>query len=147
MGRGNKPLRVVLDTNVLFSAVAFRKNSPPAILLKLARAHKFDVILSRSILDELQRTLKQKVFWDEDTLQKLRKRLRLAFTILEPRVRIHAIKRVEADNRILECAVEGKAHVLVTGDFRDIRPLGHFQGIEILTPREFLQKYFSSVKG
>jgi len=85
------------------------------------------------------------VFWDEEALQRLRKRLRLAFTVLEPRIRIHAIKRVEADNRILECAVEDKADVLITGDLRDIRPLGHFQGIAILTPREFLQKYFPSI--
>ena len=66
MNPGNKRLRVVLDTNVLFSAVAFRKSSPPAILLKLARARKFDVVLSRFILDELHKNLQQKLFWHEE---------------------------------------------------------------------------------
>ena len=142
MSPGSKRLRVGLDTNVLFSAIAFRKNSPPFLILKLARARKFDGVLSRFILNELLRNLEQKTFWEEEALQRLRKRLRLAFTLVEPRVEINVIKRTVADNRILECAAAAKAHVLVTGDLRDLRPLGHFRGTEILAPREFLQKYF-----
>jgi len=52
------------------------------------------------------------------------------------------ITRLEADNRILECAVDAHANVLITGNMKDIRPLGTFRGIEILTPREFLARYF-----
>ena len=144
MNPGHKRLRVVLDTNVLFSALAFRKSSPPAIVLKLARARKFDVFLSRFILDELQENLRKKLYLDEEALQRLRKRLRLAFAILDPRRRIHAIQRTDADNQILDCATGAQADVLVTGDLRDIRPLSPFHGIEIMTPREFLQKYFPS---
>ncbi len=138
----SKRLRVVLDTNVLFSAVAFRKNSPSSLILKLARARKFEGFLSRFILSELLKNLEHKAFWDEEALLRLRKRLRMTFIIIDPRLRINVIQRVEADNRILECAAAAKADVLVTGDLRDIRPLGHSQGTEILTPKEFLQKYF-----
>ena len=43
----------------------------------------------------------------------------------------------EADNRILECAVTAKAHLIVTGD-NHLRTLGRFRSITIVSPREFL---------
>lgn len=49
----------------------------------------------------------------------------------------------DADNRILECAIEAQADVLITGNFKHIRPLDSFRGITILSPREFLDRYFS----
>jgi predicted nucleic acid-binding protein len=42
-----------------------------------------------------------------------------------------------ADNRYLECAVEGGADFLVTGD-QLLLTLGAYQGVTILTPRAFL---------
>jgi predicted nucleic acid-binding protein len=63
-------------------------------------------------------------------------------SIVEPTTKVSVIEQDETYNRILECAVEAKADVLVTGNLRHIRPLGSFQGIEILTPREFLSRYF-----
>ena len=42
--------------------------------------------------------------------------------------------------------MEAAAQILVTGNFKHIRPLGFFRGIEILTPREFLDKYFPAVQ-
>jgi predicted nucleic acid-binding protein len=42
-----------------------------------------------------------------------------------------------SDNRYLECAVEGNATHLVSGD-RDLLELGHFEGIAIVTPQAFL---------
>lgn len=72
----------------------------------------------------------------------LRGRLRSFLEMIDPRRRLDVISAHSADNRILECAVEAKADVIVTGDLKHIRPLGSFEGIEILTPREFMGKYF-----
>ena len=47
------------------------------------------------------------------------------------------IKDDEPDNRILECAVEAAAHVIVSGD-RHLRALRAYRRIDIMTPREFL---------
>ena len=41
------------------------------------------------------------------------------------------------DNRGLECAVEGSAEVIVSGD-RHLLKLGQYQGIRICRPQEFL---------
>lgn len=60
-------------------------------------------------------------------------------TLVQPSMQVAAVARNDADNRILECALEAQADMLVTGNMRDLRRLGHFQGIRIATPREFLE--------
>ena len=42
-----------------------------------------------------------------------------------------------ADNRYLECAVEGNAGYMVSGD-QDLLELGNYQGMQIITPCTFL---------
>lgn len=44
------------------------------------------------------------------------------------------------DNKLLELAVSGKAHCLVTGD-SDLLALNPFRGIPILRAAEFLQEF------
>ncbi len=138
----SKPLRVVVDTNVLFSALAFGKDSPPLKVLELAREGKIEAVVSSYILAELENTLARKAGWDHHRIIELRRRLKTVFVLIEPRSHFTTIKRKDADNRILECAVDAQARVLVTGDHQDIRPLERVKEVEILTPREFLGKYF-----
>lgn len=97
---------------------------------------------SAFILAELAANLASKAGWDAERIEALRKKLSSLMTIIEPVSHVDAIKSVDADNRILECAVDAEADVLVTGNMKDIRPLGEFQGIRILTPREFVEEYF-----
>ena len=138
----SKLIRVVIDTNVLFSATALPKNSPPSRILELARTGKIAVFASPFIFGELEKNLAQKARWDEERLLVLRKKLRGFVTLIEPASKVNVIKTVEPDNRILECALDAEADVLVTGNMKHIRPLEAFKGIKILTPREFLGDYF-----
>ena len=138
MNPENKPPRVVIDTNVLFSALALPKDSPPARVLDLAKAGKVEAFVSPFILGELEKNLARKADWDEERISALRKKLRGFLIVIEPQARVDVIKRVVSDNRILECALSAAAHVLITGNMKDLRPLGDFRGIKIMTPREFL---------
>ena len=56
--------------------------------------------------------------------------------IVTPRRRLKVL-RDEPDNRILECAVAGKADVVVTGDQAMLR-LGSYRRIRILSLKDFL---------
>ena|ERR1035441_176829 len=138
----NKQLRVVVDTNVLFSALTSGKDSPPLKVLELAREGKIEAVVSPFILAELENVLARKAGWDRHRILELRRGFKTIFVLIEPHSHFTTIKRKDADNRILECAVDAQAKVLVTGDHKDIRPLGHVKEVEILTPREFLEKYF-----
>jgi predicted nucleic acid-binding protein len=57
---------------------------------------------------------------------------------VSPRNRL-SILGDEPDNRVLECAAEGGAELIVTGDKAMLR-LGRFQGVEILSLRTFLSR-------
>lgn len=135
-------LRVVVDTNVLFSALAFPAESPPSKLFRLILDGKVHAFASPFIVDELEHNLRTKAGWGDEQLRLLRRRLKPVITFIVPTSHLAVVKRIEADNRILECAVDAHADILITGNLKDLRPLGVFQGIEILTPREFLSRHF-----
>lgn len=142
MSPAGRLLRAVPDTNVLFSALALAKDSPPARVMELARTGRIAAFTSSFILGELERNLARKAGWDGERLQALRRQLRSFMIVIEPASRVDVIRRVAADNRILECALDAQADALITGNMRDIRPLGEFRGVRILTPREFLDEFF-----
>ena len=47
-----------------------------------------------------------------------------------------SIAEDDADNRILECAVDGKASIIITGDHH-LLAISEYAGIRILSAREF----------
>ncbi len=53
--------------------------------------------------------------------------------------RIDTIKVDPSDNAFLECAVDGRADYIVSGD-RHLLGLGTYRGIQIISPREFLAR-------
>ena len=57
--------------------------------------------------------------------------------IIQPRTRITACED-EKDNRVLECAIDGGAEYIVTGDLHLLK-LGLFNGIKIMTVMDFLR--------
>jgi putative PIN family toxin of toxin-antitoxin system len=134
-------LRVVLDTNVLISALAFQGETRK--IWDLAESKQFCLFSSPFILSEVERNL-LRLGLAADHTAILMEELRRVASVVEPSVKVSVIKQDETDNRILECALEARADVLVTGNLKHIRPVGSFAGIEILTPREFLTKYMSS---
>jgi predicted nucleic acid-binding protein len=58
--------------------------------------------------------------------------------IVTPRFTLDVIREDPADNRILECAVAGKADLIVSGD-RHLLKLKSYEGISIVRPIDFLR--------
>ena len=136
-----KKLRVVCDTNVLLSMLGFPGGRLDA-LWEIIQEHRIELFASAFILEELERNLRLKVKLQPQEINRVIAILKNHMQEVIPKQKVHSIKEKESDNRILECALEAKSDVLVTGNFKHIRPLGQFHGITILTPREFLDKYF-----
>ena len=131
----NKP-RVVLDTNVLISAILCGGN--PAEYFSLALADLIELYVSPFILEELSRILQKKFHWETSKIDHIKRWYLTLARSVEPSEHVSIIKRQDSDNRILECSLAAKAHYLVTGDKRDILPLGEFRGIRIVSPIEGL---------
>lgn len=132
--------RLVLDTNVIISAVHF--GGPPEELLLLANHGDIGLFLSTFILEETARVLEEKLLWEKRRISRLIDALREVAAIIEPESELNAVAGDDSDNRILACAVDAKADFLVTGDKRRLLPLGRYKGIRILTPRECLDLLF-----
>ena len=131
--------KVVLDTNVLVSALHF--GGRPREVLDLARHKHIELIISAFILQETENVLREKFHWEEQILRLTLSRLKGISTLTEPHGRITIIKEKDSDNRILECAVAGGADFLVTGDTKHVLPLKEFQGIQILRPSAFVRRF------
>lgn len=55
-----------------------------------------------------------------------------------PTLRLPGITPDPDDQRVLECAVTGRADVLVTGDKKHLIPLREVRGVQIVAVHEFL---------
>ncbi len=134
--RAANEIRVVLDTNVLVSAIGFEGRTRR--VWELVESGRCRMFVSSFILVELTRNLESKAGLSLEQCVVVEKRILQLAELVAPVVRLDVVKRNDADNRILECAVAARAHYLVTGNMKDLRPLGAFRGIEIISPREFI---------
>jgi putative PIN family toxin of toxin-antitoxin system len=131
-------MRVVLDTNVLLSALAFPGSKPDQVLQRI-RQGEVTLFLSAFILAELERILRDKFrFTTRQTDERVAVIRRMA-TLVEPTERIALVVAKDDDNRILECAVAARADYLVTGDKEHLLPLRSIGVTQILTPAAFLE--------
>jgi putative PIN family toxin of toxin-antitoxin system len=73
------------------------------------------LVLSRPILNELLEVLGRKFARDPEELAHVAVFLSELAVVVAPKRRLRVVKD-EPDNRILECAVAGRAEVIVTGD-------------------------------
>jgi putative PIN family toxin of toxin-antitoxin system len=93
-------------------------------------------VISKVIVHELLGVLGRKFSRDPEELARAAVFLSdLAITV-SPRRRLHLVKD-EADNRILECALTGRAEAIVTGD-QALLALREYRGVRIISLREYL---------
>ena len=128
-------MRVVVDTNVLVSALFFG-GTPERILL--AGLHgEIQVVTSEPLLAELARVMEAKFKVPRREARGVVALLREIAEVVEPGMRVAVVTECEADNRVRECAAEAGADLIVTGDTRHLLPLGSFRGIPITDPASF----------
>jgi len=135
-------MRVVLDANVLVSAILSPRGTP-AQILNAWRAEQFDLVISDAILAEIGRVFRypkiaKRHRWSAERLQAFLDGLAHVAILTPGALTLVVITEDPPDDRYLECAVEGEAAYIVSGDQLLLR-LGVYQGIPILTPRAFLE--------
>ncbi|CAN5202760.1 putative toxin-antitoxin system toxin component, PIN family [soil metagenome] len=110
--------RVVLDTNIVVSALVFR-GVGPSTLRKAWQARAFQPLASTVTAHELMRVLAYPKFrlspTDQHELLADYLPYAASVTVPEPAPRVPRC-RDSFDQCFLELAIAGKAHVLVTGD-------------------------------
>jgi putative PIN family toxin of toxin-antitoxin system len=130
--------RLVVDTNVVLSAILF-PNSVPGRALD--RSQGSVVLASALTLQELKEVADRSRF---DRYVEPEKRRRLVAEYVRATVTVDIPFPIRAcrdprDDKFLEVAVHGRADVIVTGD-TDLLALHPFRGIAILTPAEYIAR-------
>ena len=134
-------IKAVLDTNVIVSGSIARSGGPYEALQAWRRG---DIVLltSEAIVDEVADVLQRPFFRDkrhidETDIAGLRQVLLTDAVVVFPRKRLEVVEADPDDNRILECAVEGGADYIVSGDHH-LLELRRYESIQIVTVRKFL---------
>ena len=134
-------MKVVLDANIYVSSMVNTQGNPRRIMAQWEQG-EFDVLASQSIIDEVGRVLRyprivKRHRQDEKTIQRFLELLASEAVVVEPTEMLDVVKRDESDNRYLECAIEGRAQYIISGD-RHLLELGEYQGVIILPPAAFV---------
>ena len=128
-------MRIVFDTNVLVAAFTSLGLCHQAYEYALART---DIVTARRLLDELHDTLTGKMKIDRSLADEILAELANELEIVEPVPLLKSICRDEDDDWVLATALAGHSDIIVTGD-KDLLVLKQFQGIKILSPRQFVE--------
>lgn len=132
---------IVIDTNIIVSAILFPSSGSMAVLVKAL--NRYCLVVSGSTWDELSIVLQRPKF---DSRLPLAKRL-LALTELARAVREVKVTssvtdcRDPKDNKFLALAVDAGAMAIVTGD-NDLLVLNPYRSITICKASDFLTAQF-----
>jgi putative PIN family toxin of toxin-antitoxin system len=129
--------RIVVDTNVMASALLFGGN-PREVLLQAIRG-EIGLGMSPAMLYELQGVLSRKKFGlAEQLVETVMNEVTGLSDMVFPRRSVSVIERDPDDNMVLECALEYRAQAIISGD-EHLLALAAFENIPILTPAQYLE--------
>lgn len=134
-------LRVVLDTNVLVSAII--SDGKPRELLKMGIAKQYAIVTSNLILKEIAVVLSRPKFkTSQDEVQGVIIALLRTAEVVNVTSKLKAVKEDSKDDMVVETACDGNANMIVTGDSH-LLALNDYRGIKIIT----VEKMLSYLKG
>ena len=135
-----KKMRILIDTNILISGLYF--HGLPKKLLSEIDFEKFNVCVNEKIIAEYTDKIDNKFSKSKYILDKdLREKIFSSFKSFEIKSDLK-ICRDPDDDKFINCAIDAKAIYIVSGD-NDLLTIKNFAGIEIVTAREFYDKYLA----
>jgi hypothetical protein len=132
-------LRVVLDTNVLISAL-IRKGKPRK-LLRRAYEKRFILILSREMMEEFLEVCGRDYFHEfvsDDEAARFSRMLVNLSQFVAIKSKFKVISEDPSDDIIINTAIDGGAEYIVSGD-EHLLALGEFRGIRMVSVSKMLK--------
>ena len=146
MNKESKPT-VVVDTNLLISAIIIKKDSTPNKLMALWREDNYELVISDELIAEVEAVLKKEKIYKkyqlsmkeiEDLIEELRYSTHFVTPLPIEELPIHS--RDIKDDKLLACALAGNCNYLITGD-NDLLVLDGnptLKNLKIITATNFL---------
>lgn len=125
-------MKLVLDTNIFIAA--FLAKGLASDIIKLGESGKLQIYTSEEILDEVRRKLIEKAKLDQHFVEDFIHHIEKSVHLVKPLRRLNVIKADPEDNKILECAVEARADLIVSMD-KHLTKLKKYKKIGIVHPK------------
>ena len=140
--------KVFLDANVYFAGFLSSQGAS-ALVLQLARRKKIQVIATKLVLHEADRSLRKKT--NPQTLKSFHRFLQETKIQIQPAVDDKSLQKYESlihpkDVSVIAAAVEAKADYLITLDRRHFlteKIQSEIKKIKMITPGDFIRELFS----
>ena len=129
-------MRVVSDTNIFVSAFVIPGSFAEKAILRIIDGID-TLVLSKDILDELLSILSVKFSREREEISRVAVLLSDLSEWVTPDTRLDILQD-NTDNRILECAIDGRADVIVTGD-KSMLELREYGGVKIISLKKYLE--------
>ena len=130
-------MRILIDTNILISGLFFN-GLPKKILSELDE--EFKICVNEKIVEEYQKNIDKKISNPRYNFdEKLREKFFRSLQSFEMKSDLK-ICRDPDDDKFINCAIDAKAIYIVSGD-NDLLTIKNFAEIEIVTAREFYEKF------
>ena len=136
------PVRAVLDTNVLVSGLV-AKQGPPRQVLDAWLEGRYTIVTSLYLVEELTHVLSypriaERLLMNDEEVEALLAALLSQAAVTPGQLRLPGVTRDPKDDAVVACAKEGEADYIVSGD-QDLLVLGEYEGIQVITPRQFVE--------
>ena len=141
MGKKKKQVkRVVLDTNVLISALLFRGGLSK--IIGLWQQGKIIPFISKETFNELMTVLEYPKFalTQEEIDSIIKHEILPYFEIVEVVKDVKGVCRDPEDDKFISCAISASADYIVSGD-KDLIDLRQHKSIKIIKAFDFLKMY------
>jgi putative PIN family toxin of toxin-antitoxin system len=128
-------LILVIDSGVWISALQFKGTPLLAVEQSIVR---YQIAICEPILREIHAALHWKFGWTDDEVEEV-----FAFYLsktnhVKVSGKLRGVCRDPNDDMVFECAALAGASIIVASD-KDLLAVVNYEGIRILTPREFLE--------
>ncbi len=132
-------MRVILDTNVLLSAILKTASTPGAVVRLVTAKHV--MLTSAETQEELRRVL-TKPYFQRVTTDRIKRNVEVMLVASELVIITATVTacRDPMDDKFLELALNGQANIIISGD-KDLLAMTAYRGTRIITPAEFLSTY------
>jgi putative PIN family toxin of toxin-antitoxin system len=139
VGKKEKTLTVVLDTNVLVSALLFKGEL--SRLVDLWKKDNIIPVFSRETFGEFRTVLGYPKFslTGQEIKMLIEEEVLPFFEIIEITEKVR-ICRDPDDNKFIACAVSASAKFVISGD-RDLLDVGKYKSVRIISASEFLRRF------
>lgn len=132
-------MKVILDTNVIISGIFF--TGPPYDILKAWQSKKIQLVISSDIFKEYKRVaeLLNDKYKDND-INPILNLIAMNSDIVDSIDLPFSLCEDPSDDKFIACAISGRIKFIVSGD-KHLLKLSGYKNINILKPKEFIDKY------